>query len=48
MNDYSKNPVLTLYKILLRYTDEKHPISMQDILMYMETEGYPCSEDSIF
>ena len=47
MSDYSKNSVLTLYKILLKYTDEEHPISMQDILTYMETEGYPCSEDSI-
>lgn len=47
MSDYSKNSVLALYKILLMYTDEEHPISMQGILTYMETEGYPCSEDSI-
>lgn len=44
MSNYSKNSVLALYKILLKYTDEEHPISMQDILTYMETEGYPCSE----
>ena len=47
MSNYGKNSVLALYKILLKYTDEEHPISMQGILTYMETEGYPCSEDSI-
>lgn len=47
MSDYSKNRVLALYKILLKYSDEKHMISMQDILSYMEVGGYPCSEDSI-
>lgn len=47
MNDFSKNRVLALYKILTTYTDEQHQISMQDILLYMESEGYSCSEDSI-
>jgi predicted DNA-binding transcriptional regulator YafY len=39
--------VLALYKILIRHTDEQHPISMQDILTYMEAEGHSCSEDSV-
>ena len=47
MTDFSKNRVLALYKILTKYTDEQHQISMQDILVYMESEGYFCSEDSI-
>lgn len=47
MTDFSKNRVLALYKILTKYTDEQHPISMQDILIYMESEGHSCSEDSI-
>lgn len=47
MGDYGKNRVLALYKILNKYTDEQHQISMQDILLHMETAGYSCSEDSI-
>ena len=47
MTDFSKNRVLALYKILTKYTDEQHPISMQDILVYMEFEGHSSSEDSI-
>lgn len=47
MPDYSKNRVLALYKFLTKYTDEQHQISMQDILAHMESEGCPCSEDSI-
>ena len=47
MPDYSKNRTLALYKILVKYTDEQHPISMQDILVHMESEGHFCSEDSI-
>ena len=47
MLDYGKNRSLALYKILIKYTDEQHQISMQDILVYMEAEGYSCSEDSI-
>lgn len=47
MSDYSKNRVLALYKILTKYTDESHQISMQDILLHMEDAGYSCSEDSI-
>lgn len=47
MSDFSKNKVLVLFKILIKYTDEQHQISMQDILVYMESEGYFCSEDSI-
>jgi predicted DNA-binding transcriptional regulator YafY len=47
MPDFSKNRVLALYKILIKYTDEQHQISMQDILRYMEEEGHLCSEDSI-
>lgn len=47
MSDFSKNRVLALFKILIKYTDEQHQISMQDILVYMESEGYFCSEDSI-
>jgi predicted DNA-binding transcriptional regulator YafY len=47
MTDFSKNRVLALYKILIRHTDEQHPISMQDILTYMEAEGHSCSEDSV-
>lgn len=47
MSDFSKNRLLALYKILIKNTDEQHPISMQDILTYMETEGYSCSEDSV-
>lgn len=47
MPDYSKNRTLALYKILVKYTDEQHPISMQDILVHMEAEGHFCSEDSI-
>ena len=47
MSDFGKNRVLALYKILTAYTDELHQISMQDILVHMEAEGYSCSEDSI-
>jgi len=47
MTDFSKNRVLALYKILMKYTDEQHQIAMQDILWHMESEGYSCSEDSI-
>lgn len=47
MNDYSKNRVLVLYKILTKYTDEQHPLSMQKILEKMEPEVGSCSEDSI-
>ena len=47
MTDFSKNRVLALYKILIKYTDEQHQISMQDILLHMENKGYSCSEDSI-
>lgn len=48
VSDFGKNRVLALYKILIAYTDEQHQISMQDILVKMEEEGYHCSEDSIF
>jgi hypothetical protein len=47
MNDFSKNRVLALYKILIKHTDEQHQISMREILGHMESEGYFCSEDSI-
>lgn len=47
MSDFGKNRVLALYKILTAYTDEQHQISMQDILVHMDAEGYYCSEDSI-
>lgn len=47
MSDFSKNRVLALYKLLIKNTDEQHPISMQDILTYMEEEGHSCSEDSV-
>ncbi len=47
MTDFSKNRALALYKILTKYTDEQHQISMRDILVYMEAEGHFCSEDSI-
>lgn len=47
MSDFEKNRVLALYKILTAYTDEQHQISMQDILVHMDAEGYYCSEDSI-
>ena len=36
-----------MYKILTAFTDEKHQISMREILTRMESEGYSCSEDSI-
>ncbi len=48
MTDFSKNRVLALYKILTKYTDELHQISMQDILVYMEAEGHFCSEDHTY
>lgn len=47
MSDFSKNRVLALYKILIKNTDEQHPISMQEILTHMESEGHFCSEDSV-
>lgn len=47
MSDFSKNRVLALYKILIKNSDEQHSISMQDILDYMASEGYSCSEDSV-
>ena len=47
MSDFGKNRVPALYKILTAYTDEQHQISMQDILVHMDAEGYYCSEDSI-
>ena len=47
MADFSKNRVLELYSILVRYTDEQHQISMREILTHMASEGHACSEDSI-
>lgn len=47
VNNFSKNKVLALYKILNIYTDENHQLSMQEILTYMDDEGQSCSEDSI-
>ena len=47
MVDFSKNRVLALYNILVMYTDERHQISMREILEYMKLDGYLCSEDSI-
>ena len=47
MADFSKNRVLALYGIMTRFTDERHQITMREILSYMESEGYVCSEDSI-
>ena len=46
-NQYENNRVLALYNLLLKETDEAHPISMQEILAKMEESGHPCSEDSI-
>lgn len=47
VSDFSKNRALALYKILTKYTDEQHQLSMQEILRHMETAGHSCSEDSI-
>ena len=47
MSDFSKNRVLALHNILKQYSDEKHPLSMREILIRMDLDGYPCSEDSI-
>ncbi|MBQ9935383.1 MAG: WYL domain-containing protein [Lachnospiraceae bacterium] len=47
VNDFSKNKVLALYKILTTHTDENHQLSMQEILTHMDDEGKTCSEDSI-
>lgn len=47
MSDFSKNRLLALYKILIKNTDEKHQISMQEIQAHMELKGYTCSDDSI-
>lgn len=40
--------ILTLYKILSEYSDEKHPLSMVDILTKMDEFNAGCSEDSVF
>lgn len=48
MSNFSKNKVLALYKILTKYSDEQHQLSMQDILVHMELAGYTSSADSIF
>ena len=47
MQDYSQNRVLALYNILTKYSDEHHPLSMQEILTHMENSGHSCSDDSI-
>lgn len=47
MDRFGKNRVLALYRFLTENTDEQHQVSMQDILIHMELEGYSCSEDSI-
>lgn len=47
MTDYSKNRILTLYKYLVKNTDENHQVSMKNIREYMEKEGYPCSQDTV-
>lgn len=47
MVDYSKNRLLVLYRILLEYTDEEHPMTMRNILEKMDLMGYSCSEDSV-
>ena len=47
LENIKKGRVLEVYKILLKYTDEQHKISMQDILSHMEEDGYQCSEDSV-
>ena len=48
MSNFNKNRVLALYRTLMKYTDERHQISMREILTYMDLEGYSCSEDSVF
>lgn len=45
--DYSRNRVLTLYRILQENTDEMHPLTMCEIQEYMAKEGQNCSQDSI-
>ena len=47
MSDFSKNRVLALHNILKQYSDEKHPLTMREIIMRMDLASYSCSEDSI-
>lgn len=47
MSDFDKNRVLALYNILSRYSDERHPLSMQEIMDHMYATGHSCSTDSI-
>lgn len=42
-----KTGYLHYNRIIIKYTDEQHPISMQDILTHMEVAGHSCSEDSV-
>ena len=44
---YEENRALALYKILLNNTDERHQLSMWEILSLLEDEGYKCSKDSV-
>ena len=47
MDNSNRNRVLGLYNILTKYSDEKHQLTMKQILDYMEQEGLGCSADSI-
>lgn len=47
MSDFSKNTLLALYRVLIKYTDEQHQLSMYEIQAKLEEDGYFCSDDSI-
>lgn len=47
MND--KNRILALYKYLIEESDEKHPVSTEDILLYFEEHDCKvCCKDTIY
>lgn len=47
MSDFSKNTLLALYRVLIKYTDEQHQLSMYEIQAKLEEDGYSCSDDSV-
>ena len=43
----NKSRILMLYRILEKYTDEDHQLSMEEILQKLYNKGFECEHDSV-
>lgn len=43
----NKSRILMLYRLLEKYTDEDHQLSMEEILQKLYNEGFECERDSV-